>query len=1131
MSHTPSTAGQLLDSLDPLPHTARLRLLATTARDLARTGALDGVLADLAGRGRYERRLAALAALAGRHAAYLTERLTDPDPVVRRYALRAVRTLPVPDCAIAAAYETASAVVRGQLTEAVLAGSRQALAEQLVAELRQRWGDGEAAALLPACGTRFTARLLPELAPAVTDRRRIARFHPGPVLDQAWSELEALPRALRGDWWERQAPAVAAAVGAEPCRVLDLLEAYGPVRLPHVLAGRLGDLAVADAERVVRWLTAAERETGWNEPLPPPSVLRRIVRADPASLPALGRHWAERPHHLAALLKAMPPGRRAAFHDAATQGGAARGTALPAAVLAVLPRERRIAEARRGLALKETGNPAEAGRLQLLAQLPVAEARGELLAAVADHEALVRAAGWEHLVANTGHARDHAAVAEVVAMMARRLRNDRDPVRQSALGALAALPGPLLAEAAVADPDVPGHLDRILRDALEARDVSAGTQLGLDRLVFAVLDQPSRGPLLDWALSALRLLAAETGVVTLGPPGGTLSRRRERQVVQALRPWLDGAAEKGEYGPLLALTRLLGRRAHRIPEVRRLLAEALGQCDDSDFPRLARSWLADRATRCERVESLLADEPSAAALEPVRQVLSAHRTDLLDRILAEQPPYGRFLRERADRPLPDFSRADRWLPRQQETAAKLAADAVGDTSRPPRVRAAVLRRAARVPGHGHALVRRYASSAETVLAEAALAASVLTDEPAVALGELLAHADGDRARVAVYAVGRAAAGTEPDRLAELLDGLLDPAKGTKVTSRKEAARLAARFLPPGRAGRMLSRIGRDPAAHPDLVAAAVALAPRLLSSGEVWELLDTAVAADNAAARRAVLRTRPLDVAPSHRPRYAGLVATLATCADRDTSGPAVTALPHWIAYAPGAADTVRAMVCDLARRDRSWRGAAWVLGEIAASGVEHPVGGGAPGSTLHRTVEQLLAAVRDGDGPEAEADGDLPGRQRLRWLATRVVGDDPGLAAALARQLAGEPSLTTTRTNLLVRAVDPQASAPRQLAALRELVAAHEDRPGLATTTSAALRERHRSAEPAPDTAVTLELVTALAADGVPAAGLFAVALVSALGSRHGWPEPCREQLRALRRHPGPDVRDAALGTTTYVE
>ncbi|MFG2983564.1 hypothetical protein ACGFYQ_20340 [Streptomyces sp. NPDC048258] len=1130
MRHTPPAAGSLLDSLDPLPHAARLRLLATTARDLARTGALAGVLADLAGRGRYERRLAALAALAGRHTAYLTERLADPDPVVRRYALRAVRTLPVPDEAIAAAYGNASALVRGQLTQAVLAGSRQALAERLVPELRERWGDGEAAALLPACGTPFTARLLPELAPAVIDRRRIARFHPGPVLDQARSELAALPSALRADWWELQAPAVAVAVGAEPGRVLDLLEAYGPARLPHVLADRLGDLAAADAERVVRWLTAPRRGTGWNEPLPPPSVLRRIVRADPASLPALGRRWAERPNHLAALLKALPPGRRAAFHDAATQGGADRGEALPAAVLAVLPRERRIAEARRGLALKETGNPAVAGRLQLLAQLPVAEARGELLAAVGDHEALVRAAGWEHLVANTGHARDHAALAEVVAMMARRLRNDRDPVRQSALGALAALPGPLLADAAAADAEVPGHLDRVLGDALEARDVSAATQLCLDRLVFAVLEQPSTGPLLDWALAALRRLAAETGTTGLALTS-TLSRSRERQVVEALRPWLDGAADKGEYGPLVALTRLLGPRAHRVPELRRLLAEALGRCDDSDFPRLARAWLADRATRCERVESLLADEPSAAALEPVRQVLSAHRTDLLDRILAERPPYGRFLRERADRPLPVFTCADRWLPRQQEAAARLAEAAVGDTSSPPRVRAAVLRRAARVPGHGPALVRRYAGSAETVLAEAALAAPVLDGEPGAALGELLAHADGDRARVAVYAAGRAAAGTAPDRLTELLDGLLDPPQGAKVTSRKEAVRLAVRFLPPGRAARMLSRVGRDPAAHPDLVAAAVALAPRLLAFGEVWELLDTAVGTDNAAARHAVLRTRPLDVAPSHRPRYAGLVATLATRADRDTSGPAVRALPHWIAYAPEAADTVRAMVCDLARRARSWRNAAWVLGEIATSGVEHPVGGGAPGSTLHRTVEQLLAAVRDGDGPEAEADGDLPGRQRLRWLATRVVGDDAGLAAALARQLAGEPSLTTTRTNLLVRAVEPHASAPRQLAALRELVAAHEDRPGLATTTAAALRERHRSAEPAPDTAATLELVTALAGDGAPAAGLFAVALVSALGSRHGWPEPCRELLRALRRHPAPEVRDAALGTTTHLE
>ncbi|MBT2480638.1 hypothetical protein [Streptomyces sp. ISL-94] len=313
--------------------------------------------------------------------------------------------------------------------------------------------------------------------------------------------------------------------------------------------------------------------------------------------------------------------------------------------------------------------------------------------------------------------------------------------------------------------------------------------------------------------------------------------------------------------------------------------------------------------------------------------------------------------------------------------------------------------------------------------------------------------------MALYAAGRASAGTAPDRLADLPDGLLDPAGDA------------------------------------DVVAAAVALAPRLLAFDPAWELLEAAAATGNAAARQAILRTAPLDAAPQFRARYGELVAVLATAPDPQASFMAVHGLPRWIAYAPGAGDTVRAAVCDVSRRDRRWRGAAQVLGQIAGSGLEHPVGGAAAGSLLHRTVESLLAAVRAGDGPEAEKDGDLPARWRLHWLTTKAVGDDIGLAAALAGQLAGEPSLTGTRVELLVRTVDPQAPAPARLAALRELAAAHEGRPVMAAATAAVLDQRHKSADPAPDPAGTLELVRTLAADGGTAAGLFAVALLSGVG------------------------------------
>ncbi|WP_405884220.1 hypothetical protein OG762_40265 [Streptomyces sp. NBC_01136] len=48
---------------------------------------------------------------------------------------------------------------------------------------------------------------------------------------------------------------------------------------------------------------------------------------------------------------------------------------------------------------------------------------------------------------------------------------------------------------------------------------------------------------------------------------------------------------------------------------------------------------------------------------------------------------------------------------------------------------------------------------------------------------------------------------------------------------------------------------------------------------------------------------------------------------------------------------------------------------------------------------------------------------------------------------------------------------------------------------------------------------------------GLLAAAVTGAIGARTGWATPWRERLRALRRHPVADVRDAALDQVTAYE
>src|SRR5262245_19859304 len=136
-----TSADDLLAALDPLPYPERTRTAARTARALAAAGELPALLRDLERHGLHGRRIAALAAAAGRETGYLAERLTDPDRVVRGYAIAAVRTLPVPDEAVEAALLDAPAAVRSRLARAVVLGRRTELAERLLPRLRERWGD------------------------------------------------------------------------------------------------------------------------------------------------------------------------------------------------------------------------------------------------------------------------------------------------------------------------------------------------------------------------------------------------------------------------------------------------------------------------------------------------------------------------------------------------------------------------------------------------------------------------------------------------------------------------------------------------------------------------------------------------------------------------------------------------------------------------------------------------------------------------------------------------------------------------------------------------------------------------------------------------------------------------------
>ena len=1128
----PSTAEQLLSALEPLPFPARLALTATTALRLAEQGRLTPLLTELDAHGPYERRLAALAALVGRDAGFLAERLADPDPVVAGYALRGARILPVPDEAVESAYDNAPAVQRQRLAGLVVSGGRTALAERLVARLGVEWGDAEAARLLPGCSTPFVARELPRLGHAVDGWTRLARRHPGPVLDHAERALaERTGGREREEWWRLNATTVAALAPRRPEQVLALLERYGPRSLPPGLHGGLGALVDADAERVVRWIISPDRHTPRYAPTLPPGVLRRLVRAEPESLPLLGRHWLHRGGHFAALLKAMAPGRRAAILDAVIADGTNWDPAL--GVLDLLPRERRWAEVRRATADSD-GRTDFWDDLDTLAHGPYDEARSVLLAAVRRSDPGDRAAAWPLLVACAARDGRREAVTEVLSA-ADRLRNDQDPVRAAALDAFAAVHPRLFVPA-----DAPA-LDRIAVDALQARDCSADSLTALRTLAGRILVEhakDSETALRTWALTVLERMTGRVGVPDFGPLHRVLRRGQEHEVFEALRPWLEAAAQRSDFWLLLGLAAALGPRARRMPGLQDMLALALERGDDMTFEAAAKLWLAAPATRGERVARIVGQEPSAVVLAPVRRVLARERTDLLDVLLADTPPHGRFLLPGATRPLPDLDAADRWLPRQQRAAALLAERAAADRSLPLDDRAAAILAAAPLPVLGRTLAMRHKDDAEVVVAEAALAALARTDRPQEVLPVLLEHAGDDRARVAVYAASRAARFTAPAELSSALGALLTGERPAKVTSRKEAVRLAARFLPPRRAVALLTHGFRSPDAHPDVRTAVIRALPPLLGVPEAWSLLAEAAQDDTPGVLQAVVAVGPWELPEAHRGRYAAVVDTVYDSGlawqERYAGYGFLRGLAPWTRYAPGLAVRIAGTVCDLGSRVH-WQQAARVLSELAASDLPHPVGGAADGSAFHGAVTGLLAAMHTPQGGcEALQDRDLPALQRLRTLVSASFNEAgrPEVLEAIGALLAAEPLLAAERADLLRRLVDRTEEPAQLLGRLRDLADALEGA-GTAVVLHVTGRLAGGWGHPARPrrSAALLAAADRLAQDGGTVTGLIAVRVVTGTADTLGWPDEWRSLLRTLRRHPDPDVRHQAHQTMTETE
>jgi hypothetical protein len=654
-------ASALLAEADPLPYPRRMALFAIHARRHAAAGTLPALVAGLLSGDSYRREVGLFLAVVGGDMASVQALVAAPEWLLRYRALAAwLRTGQVPMDAIVGLLHDAPAQTRGQVYRLLRTAGDAGLADALIDRVRDRFGDQEAARLLPACSTATVARLLPELGHAVGNWAALARRHPHVVLDDADRQLSTLTVPSRTAWWSRYAPGVFTAALVAPGRVIDLLERFAP---PTSLPGdrrAYGTLVDADPPRVLRLLTDPGR-AGWLHQKLPRALLDRFARLAPETLVELARQIRDQEPLLAALLQALPPRHREAVYDAATADLDRSRTRLDDALLRALPRVRRAAEATRILRLDEV-QAVESVRLHYTAFLPWAQAQEPLAAGTRRAVAEDRATGYELMLACAGRTGEAAVVTEALGRLAR-LRNEQGPVRGRALAALTKLPPGLW------HPDAAPTLDQIVTDTIQARDSSGPTLTGLSTLAVTILrhhiDSP---PLRGWALHTLTRLSGNDRIPIMGRLDLLLRRGQEHHAFAAVRSWIEAGMQRGKYQPLFTITRALHKRAWNLPELQDMLGRATRRSELSHTSRQAISlWLADPTHRDTRVEQILLEDPSTATLSEVWQAMGTRRTDLLDLVLTGPPPVGRYLTA-GTRWAPTYAPGlPRWLPRQHES--------------------------------------------------------------------------------------------------------------------------------------------------------------------------------------------------------------------------------------------------------------------------------------------------------------------------------------------------------------------------------------------------------------------------------------------------------------------------------
>ncbi|WNS41478.1 HEAT repeat domain-containing protein [Paenibacillus sp. MMS20-IR301] len=1120
LTRDPLDKQSFLKELDSLGYSDRSKKVAILGREHLGSARYSELLSSLLEDGAYEARLALTGAIATLDVPVILSALRHPLASIRNTAAGLLAKVASEE-EIERELPGMSQDCRRKLLRTISQLNRRELAERILPVVHARSGAEEAAIVLQACTPATVSQWLGEIGYAVKDWKKLAIRHLDVVAVYFVTTLEDTPLREKGRVWSRFSSAMELLCKEKPELVLANAMTNGPMGSIHpAFKKQLGPLVRQYPDAVYQLLTQSELRSDLIRYGVPEGVLKRKKYLSLEQWTELAKLLADYPNHIANLLYHMAPSSRREIFDAVYPEDKRKGRIFPDKILYVLPHALRDGEAARMLDLREIRDDRER-TLRITACRSIRHSREKLEQAAQVSSADERGAALMQLIRSTALSRQ--GMQETLVYLGR-IRNDQDPVRGLVFKALSESPA-----SAFTDSDVP-QLEVLVDSVIDARDTSYGTKYSVQQLAFAILRhtavQPHSG-LFRFALDTITKLARQSGQLSLPSLERNMPKGVEELIFDEIYTLAAQAGRRENYNLLFSLANSFGTRGHGIQKLQHLLEEAAKVKSESTAMQAARYWLAPHKTRDARVKELLSLDKSYIKIQEVFQHLHLRRQEWLDPFISGNAVKGRFLSGKTIYLVPAEGGFYRWLPRQQQAYQALLDKVVSDPKRNLWERARAIRIMAGMPDLRPDRLFGLVQDKEVAVAEAALHALSLTEEPEKVLPVLLDNLDGDRARVAMYSIPRCIRRVNPELLTAMLKELLQRDK-LKITVRKEAVRLLGAYRSGDSLPLLLNEF-RKPKTHKDVIIAIGHAARQLLDDERSWGILEAMAASPQTDIVLSILSERPANLPLDYRPRYLALILAIAGHADIFAGRHAFIAMLQWTSghEAVIAAATARA-ITDL-QDDARWEFAMITLVETCRDGKVNDV--------IIRVCGELAGAAGREEW-NAASTRDLPHRQRLLKLVNQLTSlpritrmNLIPLYTGIADCLAANETLQQAVVKLNLAVIDwndVEASAA-YVTRIARCIANQPLLLGDAYDQLTHLLEDDRGYWNAE---TLLTIVDQLGADGAgdePA--YLGLALLEAAGRTLLWtPEPA-DRLRAYRQHGNIGVRTHAMNIWTNTE